>query len=44
LTTPHDILPYYLLTSATRTMATASMALFIALFFLLSRVEAHAAD
>jgi len=44
LSTPHDILPYYLLTSATRTMATASMALFVALFFLLSRLEAHAAD
>jgi hypothetical protein len=44
LSTPHDILPFYLLTSATRTMATASVALFISMFFLLAGFEAHATD
>jgi hypothetical protein len=39
LSTPHDILPFYLLTSAARTMATASMALLVGMFFLLSRLE-----
>ena len=44
LSTPHDILPFYLLTSATRTMATTSVALFISMFFLLSAFESRAAD
>jgi hypothetical protein len=44
LSTPHDILPFYLVTSATRTMATASVSLFISAFFLLSAFESHDAD
>jgi len=43
LSTPHDILPFYLVTSATRTMASASVALFVGLFFLLSAFESHVA-
>jgi hypothetical protein len=39
LSTPHNILTFYLSTSATRTMATASLALLVALFFLLSGLE-----
>lgn len=39
LSTPHDILQFYLLTSAARTMATASMSLLVALFFLISEIE-----
>jgi hypothetical protein len=39
LSTPHDILDFYLATSATRTMATASMSLVVGLFFLLSQFE-----
>jgi hypothetical protein len=42
LSTPHDILDFYLGTSATRTMATASMSLVVALFFLLSQFEQRA--
>src|SRR5262249_59254282 len=39
LSTPHDILDFYLATSAIRTMSTASMALIVCLFFLLSQLE-----
>ena len=41
LGTPLD-LTFHLFTSATRTMATASVSLFISMFFLLSSLEAHA--
>jgi hypothetical protein len=39
LSTPHDILEFYLSTSAVRTMTTASMSLLVALFFLISEIE-----
>lgn len=42
LSTPHDDLTFYLFTSATRTMATASVALLVSMFFLLSGLEAQA--
>ena len=42
LSTPHDDLTFYLFTSASRTMATASVALLVSLFFLLSGFEAQA--
>jgi len=41
LSTPHDILDFYLATSAIRTMATASMSLVVSLFFLLSQFESR---
>jgi hypothetical protein len=43
LSTPHDILDFYLLTSGTRTMATACVALFVSMFFLLSSLEVNEA-
>jgi hypothetical protein len=43
MSTPHDILPFYLLTSASRTMATASMAMLVSIFFLMSGLEVSAA-
>jgi hypothetical protein len=39
LSTPHDILDFYLSTSAIRTMATTSMALLVSLFFLIAGLE-----
>ena len=42
LSTPHDILTFYLFTSATRTMTTASVALFVGVFFLLTGLEVKA--
>jgi len=39
LSTPHDDLTFYLFTSASRTMMTASVALLISMFFLLSGLE-----
>jgi hypothetical protein len=41
LSTPHNILNFYLFTSATRTMATVCVALFVSMFFLLSSLEVH---
>lgn len=41
LSTPHDILPFYLFTSAGRTMTTASVALLVSIFFLLSGLEVN---
>ena len=40
LSTPHDV-TFHLFTSATRTMATASVALFVSVFFLLSGLEVN---
>ena len=39
LSTPHNILNFYLFTSGTRTMSTACVALFVSMFFLLSSLE-----
>ena len=44
LSTPHDILNFYLVTSGTRTMATACVALFVSMFFLLSGLEVNDPD
>jgi hypothetical protein len=41
LSSPHDALPFYLFTSATRTMTTGSVALLVGMFFLLSGLEVH---
>jgi len=43
LSTPHNILNFYLFTSGTRTMATACVALFVSMFFLLSTLEVNEA-
>jgi hypothetical protein len=40
LSTPHDILDFYLSTSAIRTMATVTMSLLVGLFFLIAGLEA----
>ena len=44
LSTPHNDLPFYLLTSAARTMTTASVSLLVAVFFLLVDLEVNAPD
>jgi len=44
LSTPHNDLPFYLLTSAARTMTTASVGLLVAVFFLLVDLEVKAPD
>jgi hypothetical protein len=44
LSTPHDDLPFYMFTSASRTMTTASVALLVAMFFLLSGLEVNDRD
>jgi hypothetical protein len=41
LSTPHNILGFYLGTAGTRTMLTANMALLVSVFFLLSNLEVH---
>jgi hypothetical protein len=41
LSTPHDNLPFYLVTSAGRTMGTASVALLVSVFFLLTSLEVN---
>ena len=41
LSTPHDILDFYLGAAGTRTMITANMALLVSVFFLLSNLEVH---
>jgi hypothetical protein len=41
LSTPHDF-EFHLATSGTRTMTTASMALLVSMFFLLSGLEVNA--
>jgi uncharacterized membrane protein YozB (DUF420 family) len=42
LSTPHNDVTFYLFTSASRTMTTASVALLVSLFFLLSGLEVKA--
>ena len=42
LSTPHNDVTFYLFTSASRTMTTASVALLVSMFFLLSGLEAKA--
>jgi hypothetical protein len=44
LTTPHEILQFYLSTSAIRTMATASISLLVGLFFLIGGLERREGD